>query len=54
MDKICKSKVADARTKGHGTPDSEAIARRLQTFEYKPTHKASVLAKYESLRKRCQ
>lgn len=31
------------------TPDSEAIARRIKSFEYKPGYSKAVLAKYERL-----
>lgn len=53
MDKTYKCKTASPRTKGHGTPDAEAIARCLENFSYRPKSKTTILAKYENLRK-CQ
>lgn len=54
MQNIAKRKAPSPGTKVPGTPDSEAIAQRLETFSFNPKSRRNVLTKYENLRKRHQ
>lgn len=54
MRKESVRKTAAREVKSLGTPDSEAIAQRLDSFSYKRKSATTVLTKYDRLRERCQ